>query len=99
MNTKRGIAGIRWWMIAVTMAFLFAGSAPNAQAGRDRGVNQPGAAGNRGGGSPGRPVPSTTLGLTSPERSETAGKRSEIGRRRLGACRCCVLPFCVALFC
>jgi hypothetical protein len=37
----------RWWMVAVTMAFLLAGSTPNVQAQRDRGFNQPGAAGNR----------------------------------------------------
>ena len=47
-NTKRGVAGIRWWMVAVTMAFLLVGSTPNVQAQRDRGVNQPGAAGNGG---------------------------------------------------
>lgn len=49
MNTKRSIAGIRWWIVAVTMAFFLVGSTPNVQAQRDRGFNQPGAVGNRGG--------------------------------------------------
>jgi hypothetical protein len=53
MNTKRGVAGIRWWMVAVTMAFHLAGLTQNVQAQRDPGVNQPGAAGNRGGRDPG----------------------------------------------
>lgn len=48
MNPKRGVAGIRWWMLAVAMAFLLAGLTPIARAQRDRGVNQPGAAGNSG---------------------------------------------------
>ena len=46
MNTKR-VVSIRWWMVA-GLAFLLAGSMPNVLAQRDRGVNQPGAAGNRG---------------------------------------------------
>ena len=49
MNTKRSMARTRWWMVAVTTAFLLAGSTPNLQAQRDRGFNQPGAVGNRGG--------------------------------------------------
>jgi hypothetical protein len=48
MNSKRGVASIRWWMVAVTMVFLLAGSTPNVQAQRDPGLNQPGAAGNVG---------------------------------------------------
>ena len=48
MNTKRGLASIRLGMVAGLMAFLLAGSMPNVWAQRDRGVNQPGAAGNRG---------------------------------------------------
>ena len=48
MNTKRGVARIRWWMVAGVMAFLLANSTPNVRAQRDRGKNQPGAAGNRG---------------------------------------------------
>ena len=47
MNTKHGVAGMRWWMVALAIAALLAGSAPLVQA-RDRGVNQPGAAGNSG---------------------------------------------------
>jgi hypothetical protein len=53
MNTKRGIAGIRCFAVAVATAVLLAISTPNVQAQRDRGVNQPGAAGNRGGRDPG----------------------------------------------
>ena len=53
MSTKRGIARVRWWTMALTVAALLAGSTPPVQAGRDRGVNQPGAAGNRGGADPG----------------------------------------------
>jgi hypothetical protein len=48
MNSKRGVASIRWWMVAVTMVLLLAGSTPNVQAQRDPGLNQPGAAGNVG---------------------------------------------------
>ena len=48
MTTK-----LRWWMVAVTTAALLAGWTLNVQAQRDRGVNQPGAAGNRGGADPG----------------------------------------------
>jgi hypothetical protein len=48
MNTKRGVANIRWWVAAVTMVFLLAGSTPNVKAQRDPGRNQPGAAGNVG---------------------------------------------------
>ena len=48
MNRRRG-ASIRSWTAAGLMAFLVAGSMPNVWAQRDRGVNQPGAAGNRGG--------------------------------------------------
>ena len=47
MNTKR-VVSIRWWMVAGLIAFLLAGSTPNLRAQRDRGINQPGAAGNRG---------------------------------------------------
>jgi hypothetical protein len=43
MGTKRGR-----WIAAVVAAAVLAGAAPPAQAQRDRGVNQPGAAGNRG---------------------------------------------------
>jgi hypothetical protein len=48
MNTKR-VVSIRWWMVAGLIAFLLAGSTPNlrAQRGRDPGINQPGAVGNR----------------------------------------------------
>jgi len=49
MNTKRGVSNIRWWMVAVLIALFLAGSTPNLRAQRDRGFNQPGAAGNRGG--------------------------------------------------
>jgi len=45
MTTKH--AGIRW-AVAVTVAAFLSGSAPGLPAQRDRGVNQPGAAGNRG---------------------------------------------------
>ena len=48
MNTKR-VVSIRWWMVAGLSLFLLAGSLPNVLAQRDRGINQPGAAGNRGG--------------------------------------------------
>lgn len=48
MNTKR-VASIRQWIAAGLIAFLAAGSMPNVWAQqRDPGVNQPGAAGNRG---------------------------------------------------
>ena len=53
MNTKRGVANIRWWIVASVMTFLLAGLMPNVLAQRDRGINQPGAAGNRGGRDPG----------------------------------------------
>jgi hypothetical protein len=48
MKTKR-VVSIRWWMLASLIAFLVAGSTPNlrAQRGRDPGINQPGAVGNR----------------------------------------------------
>mgnify|MGYP003545165365 CR=1 FL=1 len=52
MNTKR-VVSIRWWIVAGLIAFLLAGSPPNLRAQRDRGINQPGAAGNRGGRDPG----------------------------------------------
>ncbi len=52
MNTKRSVAGIKWWLAVVTMAFLLAGLTVNLQA-RDRGVNQPGAVGNHGPAGPG----------------------------------------------
>lgn len=47
MNTKR-VVSIRWWMVAGLMAFLLAGSTPSMWAQRDRGINQPGAVGNKG---------------------------------------------------
>ena len=53
MNTKRGVANIRWWMMLGLMAFVLVSLVPNVRAQRDRGVNQPGAAGNRGGRDPG----------------------------------------------
>ena len=46
--TKPGLVSIRWWMVAGLIAFLLAGSTPSMRAQRDRGINQPGAAGNRG---------------------------------------------------
>lgn len=50
MNTKR-VVSIRWWIVASVIAILLAGSTPpTLMAQRDRGINQPGAAGNRGGG-------------------------------------------------
>ena len=48
VTTQRSVACIRWWMVALTIVFLLACMTPNLQAQRDRGVNQPGAAGNRG---------------------------------------------------
>lgn len=48
MKTMRCLTGIRWWMVAVTMAFALVSFTPNVQSQRDRGVNQPGAAGNKG---------------------------------------------------
>ena len=53
MNTKRGVANIRWWMVVGLMAFVLASLVPIVRAQRDRGVNQPRAAGNRGGRDPG----------------------------------------------
>ena len=53
MNTKRGVAKIRLWMVVGLMAFLLANLMPTVRAQRDRGINQPGAAGNRGGRDPG----------------------------------------------
>ena len=44
MSTEQGGTGIRW-TLAVATAVLLAGSTPDVQA-RDRGFNQPGAAGN-----------------------------------------------------
>ena len=44
MSTKHGWTGIRWAVVVATAALL-AGSTPDVQA-RDRGFNQPGAAGN-----------------------------------------------------
>jgi hypothetical protein len=48
MKTMRDISGIQWFALALTAAALLAIATPSAEA-RDRGVNQPGAAGNRGG--------------------------------------------------
>ena len=48
MNTRRGFTGILWCAVPVTTAALLAVSPVNLQAQRDRGVNQPGAVGNRG---------------------------------------------------
>ena len=48
MNVNRSVTGIRGWTIAIAAAALLAGSILNLQAQRDRGVSQPGAAGNRG---------------------------------------------------
>ena len=53
MNTNRTVAGIRWWILVGTLALLLAELPPGAVSQRDRGVNQPGAAGNRGGRDPG----------------------------------------------
>lgn len=53
MNTKRSVAGIRWWIAGGTMALILVGTAPGVLSQRDRGFNQPGAAGNRGGRDPG----------------------------------------------
>ena len=53
MNSKRGVANTRSWMVVGLMAFLLASVMPNVRAQRDRGVNQPGAAGNRGRRDPG----------------------------------------------
>ena len=49
MRSKR-VVFIRWGLLAGLIIFLLAGSTPNlrAQRGRDPGINQPGAAGNRG---------------------------------------------------
>ena len=48
MNTRRSVAGRRWWMAVAGAAALLAGSTPHARAQRDPGFNQPGAAGNVG---------------------------------------------------
>ena len=48
MNTKRGVANPRWWLVVGLVTFLLASLMPNVLAQRDRGFNQPGAAGNRG---------------------------------------------------
>ena len=53
MNTKRSVAGVRWWSVAATLAFLLAGSTSGVLSQRDRGFNQPGAVGNKGGRDPG----------------------------------------------
>ena len=53
MDTSRGVSGMRLWVVAVATAALLTGSPANVEAQRDRGVNQPGAAGNRGAGDPG----------------------------------------------
>lgn len=53
MNTKRSVADIRWWIVGGSLALLLAGLPSNVQPQRDRGFNQPGAAGNRGGRDPG----------------------------------------------
>ncbi len=50
MNSKRSFAGIRWTVAGAILALLVVGSTPNVLSQRDRGFNQPGAAGNRGGG-------------------------------------------------
>ena len=47
MIAHHSVASIRWWMAATLIALPLAGLMPNLQAQRDRGVNQPGAAGNR----------------------------------------------------
>ena len=47
MNTMLDITGIQWFALALTAALL-AIATPRSEA-RDRGANQPGAAGNRGG--------------------------------------------------
>jgi hypothetical protein len=49
MNTKRGISGLQWFVLALTAAALLAIATPSARAQRDPGANQAGAAGNRGG--------------------------------------------------
>ena len=46
MKAQRGASNIRGWMVTVLLVFLLAGSIPYLQAGRDPGINQPGAAGN-----------------------------------------------------
>lgn len=48
MNTKRSVTSIRWWVAGCTLAFLLTGLTPSVLSQRDRGVNQPGAVGNRG---------------------------------------------------
>ena len=47
MNVKRNVA-VMIWTVATTILAFFAFSTPNLLAKRDRGFNQPGAAGNRG---------------------------------------------------
>ena len=53
MNTKCGVANPRMWIVVGLMTVLLACLMPNVRAQRDRGVNQPGAAGNRGRRDPG----------------------------------------------
>jgi hypothetical protein len=48
MNTKSGVRIGLWMVAAGVMAFFLASATPYARAQRDRGVNQPGAAGNHG---------------------------------------------------
>ena len=53
MNRKRCLTVIVWCAVAVATAGLLTVSTLNVRAQRDRGVNQPGAVGNRGGRDPG----------------------------------------------
>ena len=50
IKTMRDITGIQWFALAFTAAALLAIATPSAEAQRDRGANQPGRAGNNGGG-------------------------------------------------
>ena len=50
MKTNRRTEKIRWFVVAFAVAALLVIATPDAQAQRDRGFNQPGAAGNMGGG-------------------------------------------------
>ena len=53
MNTRKNTTGVIWGRVVLTIIALLAISATNILAQRDRGRNQPGAAGNRGGADPG----------------------------------------------
>src|SRR6266542_841142 len=53
MNAKRSFASIRWSVAGAILALLLVASTPNVLSQRDRGFNQPGAAGNGGGRDPG----------------------------------------------